>query len=170
MSRRTGPAEPVPGWRPVAVAGAALWGLAVALELPFGAWAWRALGPRGGSLLGMALNGLVALRFAITLRPGAVPLITRYARADAMGLPREAEGYTRALTALWAGLIGGFALAQAGPILDLWTTRDVTLAQALACVALFLGEHALRNRALPQLGRATPWRTLRAIREAHRAA
>lgn len=170
MSRRIGPAEPVPGWRPVALAGALLWGLAVALELAFGAWAWRALGPRGGPLLGLALNGLVALRFALTLRPRAVPLITRYARADRMGLPREAEGYTRALTALWAGLIGGFALAQAGPLLSLWTTRDVTLAQAAACLALFLGEHAWRNRALPQLGRATPWRTLRAIREAHRAA
>ena len=160
----------MPGWRPVAVAGAALWGLTVALELAFGAWAWRALGPRGGPILAVALNALVALRFAWTLRPGAIPLITRYARADAMGLPREAEGYTRALTALWAALIGGFALAQLGPLAQLWTTGDVSLAQAGACLALFLGEHALRNRALPQLGRATPWRTLRAIREAHRAA
>lgn len=170
MSRRTGPAEPVPAWRPVALAGVGLWLLAVAFELLFGAWAWHALGPRGGSVLAAALNAGVAARFACTLRPRAVPLITRYARADRMGLPREAEGYTRALTALWAALIGGFALAQLGPLAQLWTTGDVSLAQAGACLALFLGEHALRNRALPQLGRATPWRTLRAIREAHRAA
>jgi hypothetical protein len=104
----------MPGWRPVAVAGAALWGS------PSRSNCLRRLGVAGAGaagrpILAVALNALVALRFAWTLRPGAVPLITRYARADAMGLPREAEGYTRALTALWAGLIGAFALAQAGP-------------------------------------------------------
>ena len=157
----------MPPWRPVALAGAGLWLLAIGFELLFGAWAWHALGPHGGPILAAALNAGVAARFAWTLRPGAVPLITRYARADRMGLPREAEGYTRALTALWAALIGGFALAQAGPFLDLWTTRDVALAQAAACIALFLGEHALRNRRFPQHGRATPLRTLRAIGLAH---
>ena len=170
MSRPIGPAEAVSGWRRMALAGAALWLLAVAAELALGAWVLRQLGAGGAVLVAILLNGLVGLRFAATLRPGGVPLITRYARADFAGLPVEGEVYTRRLTSIWAALLGLFTLAQAGPLLGLWSTQAVSLTQAAACAALFLGEHVQRNRSLPQLGRATPWRTLRAIWGAHHAA
>ena len=89
MSRPIGPAEAVPGWRRIALAGAALWLLAVAAELALGAWVLRQLGAGGAVLVAVLLNGLVGLRFAATLRPGGVPLITRDARADFAGLPVE---------------------------------------------------------------------------------
>jgi uncharacterized membrane protein len=157
-------------WRRVALAGVALWLLAVGTELALGAWAFRQAGAQGAVLLAILLNGLVCLRFAVTLRRGGLPLITRYARADSAGLPAEGEAYTRRLTAIWTMLLGLFAIAQAGPLLGLWSTRAVSLTEAIACVALFLGEHVQRNRSLPQLGRATPWRTLRAIWGSYRVA
>lgn len=54
--------------------------------------------------------------FARTLRPGRIPLVTRiaaaieYGRLDDMPLPQQR--YTRTLTALWAGLLAGIAVAN----------------------------------------------------------
>jgi uncharacterized membrane protein len=129
---------------------------------------WLA-GRHGPALVAVLVNLAVALRFAITLRPGQVPLITRYARCDAAGLPLHAEAYTRGLTAFWCWLLAGFALLHAAAMAGWWSTATLSLLQSAACLALFLGEHALRSRLLPELGRATPWRTVRAI-IAHHAA
>lgn len=141
-----------------------LWVAAIALEvLAGGAVVWLA-GQHGPALLAVALNALVCARFAATLRPGAVPLITRYARFDRDGLPPECEGYTRALTWAWTVLIGAFSLAHAvPPLLGLGSTAMLSKAQGPIILALFLGEHVLRNLRFPHLGRATPWRTLRAM-------
>jgi uncharacterized membrane protein len=147
----------------------ALWLLAVAAEILAGAAALWLAGRHGPALVAVLVNLAVALRFAMTLRPGQVPLITRYARCDAAGLPSHGEGYTRALTALWCWLLAGFALLHMGAVAGWWTTAGLSLLQSAACMALFLGEHALRSRRLPELGRATPWRTFRAI-IAHHAA
>jgi uncharacterized membrane protein len=143
----------------------ALWLIAVGLEGVAGSVAVGLAGQHGPALVAVLLNLLAGLRFATTLRPGRVPLITRYARCDAAGLPARAEGYTRRLTAIWAGLLGLFALAHAAAASPL-STAAVAYLQAGACTALFLGEHVLRSRRFPELGRATPWRTLRAIRVA----
>lgn len=144
-------------------AGAALWVLALVLELAVGAAAVWLAGQHGPALVGVALNLLIAVRFATTLWTGRVPLITRYARADMPGLPPEAERYTRRLTIFWAWLLGGAALVHAGAAYGLWATGTVAVLQAVLFPALFLGEHVVRNRLLPQLGRSTPQRTLRAI-------
>jgi uncharacterized membrane protein len=148
-----------------AVAGSwqALWLIALALEIAAGGVAVWLAGRHGPALVGLGVNLLVALRFAITLRPGAVPLITRYARHDPAGLPVRAEAYTRRLTGAWALLLGLFTLAHAAPMLGLWTLAMVSLVEGLACIGFFLGEHALRSRLFPELGRATPRRTLRAV-------
>lgn len=129
---------------------------------------WLA-GRHGPALVAVLVNLAVALRFALTLRPGRVPLITRYARCDVAGLPSHAEAYTRGLTAVWCWLLAGFALLHAAAMAGWWSTAALSLLQSAVCVALFLGEHALRTRRLPELGRATPWRTVRAI-IAHHAA
>ncbi|WP_431280929.1 hypothetical protein ACQW02_16085 [Humitalea sp. 24SJ18S-53] len=155
-----------PEWRHDVARLATVWLLAVAVEVAVGAVFVQYVGRAGSAVIAVLMNLLVCLRFAVTLLPGRVPLITRYARSDAMGLPADREGYTHALTAVWAALLGAFALLHAGAIPDLWSSRAVALAQAVVCPAFFLGEHWWRSRALPELGRATPWRTLRAIRAA----
>jgi uncharacterized membrane protein len=141
----------------------ALWIGAALLEVAVGGVAVWLAGRHGPALVGVLLNLAVCLRFASTLRPGRVPLITRYARCDPHGLPAECEGYTRMLTTLWALLTAGFALVHAGAFLDLWSTRTVSVLQTAAFLTLFLGEHPLRAWLFPQLGRVTPWRTVRAM-------
>ncbi|MGK7868398.1 hypothetical protein [Falsiroseomonas sp. E2-1-a20] len=151
------------------LSGSAVWLLAVAAEiLAGGVLVWWA-GQQGPALVAVLVNLAVALRFALTLRPGQVPLITRYARCDVAGLPQHGEGYTRALTAFWGWVLAGFALLHALAMLGWWTTAALSLWQSVACLALFLGEHALRSRRLPELGRATPWRTCRAVLAYHAA-
>lgn len=143
--------------------GTALWLLALLIEVgSTGVAVWVA-GPHGPALVAVVLNVLVAARFAMTLRPGADPLISRYARYDAAGLPTEAEAYTRRLTTIWALLLAAFALLHATAVLDAWTTTVIAWIEAVCCVMFFLTEHLLRSLLFPQLGRATPWRTLRAI-------
>lgn len=158
------PAEPVqPSRRRLLLVvlplGLALWALEVAAGTTLLRWA----GPAGGALLAVAVNLLVALRFGLSLRAGRVPLISHYARFDRQGLPPEVEGYTRALTALWAGLLLLSALAHLLPLLGLGRTGVVLAWQALLLVGVFLGEHALRAHRFPQLRPVTPWGTLGAI-------
>ncbi|MDB5415670.1 MAG: hypothetical protein JWR10_4005, partial [Rubritepida sp.] len=92
----------------------ALWAAAIALEAMAGGVSVWFAGRHGPALVAVLLNVLAALRFAATLRPGRVPLITKYARCDEQGLPQDCEGYTRALTGCWAGLLAGFSLLHAG--------------------------------------------------------
>jgi uncharacterized membrane protein len=141
----------------------ALWIGAALLEVAAGGVAVWLAGRHGPALLAVLINLAVCLRFAATLRPGRVPLITRYARFDPQGLPAECEGYTRALTLAWAVLTAAFALVHAGAVLDLWSMRLIALLQSAAFLTLFLGEHPLRAWLFPQLGRVTPWRTVRAM-------
>jgi uncharacterized membrane protein len=142
----------------------AIWLGALAVEILAGGVVVWIAGRHGPALLAVVINLAVCARFAVTLRPGSVPLITRYARCDEAGLPRECEGYTRALTGAWAWVLLLFTLAHAGAFLDVWTTRAVSVVEGCVLLALFLGEHALRGRLFPQLGRVTPLRTLRAMR------
>lgn len=146
--------------------GPALWVLAILPELALGAAAAWLAGRHASALVAMLLNLAVAGRFALTLRPGRVPLITRYARCDRAGLPPEGEAYTRRLTSAWTGLLLGFALLHGLAMLDVWSMTAIARSQAIAFSALFLGEHVLRTLLMPQLGIATPWRTLAAIWQA----
>ena len=150
----------------VATGWAALWLLAWLLEGLAAMLAVWLAGRHGPALLAVLLNLVVCLRFAVTLRPGEVPLITRYSRFDGVPAASRCDAYTRRLTAAWAVLLGLFALAQAGAVLDLWTTRQVSALEGALLLLLFLAEHPLRRRLFPDLGKVTPWRTLRAMRRA----
>jgi uncharacterized membrane protein len=131
-----------------------------ALVLP---WEREAL----GAALAVSANLAACYGFAVTLLPGREPLISRYTRFDFGHLPPDCAGYTRALTAIWAALLGAFAAAQAAALAGLWRSADVLAAEAAVCAAVFLGEHVVRGRRFPHHGQATLRRTLRAVRLAH---
>lgn len=148
----------------------AIWVGGLLLEIAAGGMAVWLAGEHGPALLALLVNLLVAARFAVTLRPGTVPLITRYARLDPCGLPADCEGYTRGLTAAWVVLLVIFASLHAASASGAWRTGDVALWQSLVMSAFFLGEHPVRAWLFPQLGRVTPLRTLRCIWGARHAA
>ena len=112
---------------------------------------------------------LASHRFAATLLPGREALISRYTRFDFGHLPPAYGGYTRALTALWAALLAGFAVAQAAAAAGHLSASRTMAVEIAACAALFLGEHAVRGLLVPQHGPASLRRTIRAVRLAHHA-
>jgi uncharacterized membrane protein len=140
--------------------------LTILPEFALGAAAVWFAGRHAPALVAMLVNLAIAGRFALTLRPGRVPLITRYARCDPAGLPPEAESYTRRLTMAWSALLLGFALLHSLAMFNLWPVQAITWSQTITVPVFFLGEHVLRTLRLPQLGVATPWRTLAAIWQA----
>lgn len=142
---------------------------AVALDAAFAAAALSAFGARGPALLAAAFNLGAALRFGVTLLPGREPLITRFGRFDAAGLPDADGAYTRRLTRIWAAALGGFAALFAAAAAFSWPILALSAAELAACTLLFLGEHRVRNRRFPHHGQATISRTLLAIRLAYRA-
>lgn len=142
----------------------------LAVEVAGGAVALAVTGAAAPAVLAALGNACVALRFGITLLPGREPLISRYSRFDAAGLPDGHGGYTRRLTAVWTVLLGALALVYAGMGLAALPVGPILALQPFLCLGLFLGEHVLRNRLFPQHGRATPLRTLRAIRLAQGSA
>jgi uncharacterized membrane protein len=149
----------------VAVGGAAL-----TLDGACAALALAAFGAPGPAILAAAFNLGAALRFAVTLLPGREPLISRFGRFEAAGLPDRDGAYTRRLTQAWMAVLGGFAAAFAAAAALSWPVALFSAAELAVCALLFLGEHALRNHLFPHHGRATPARTLMAIRLACRGA
>lgn len=118
-------------------------------------------------------NLFASWQFAATLLPGGEPLISRYTRFDYGHLPPDLGAYTRALTVLWAALLAGFAAAQ-GAVLASGgghlSASAILAAEILACGAVFLGEHFVRNALFPHHRPITLRRTVRAVRLAHHAA
>ena len=133
-----------------------------------GAGAVAAGTDRVGALVGWlpAVGYLLAMvTFAVTLRPGAEPLIARFCRLHFGRMPAECRDYARRLTVLWAGLMA--ALAAETAALQLagrpgWIGPASALNLALM-VALFVGEHAVRRRRFPHLPASWPWHTGRAM-------
>jgi len=139
----------------------ALWGLAFLPELALARWG-------GPAAVAACFNLLAGLRFAVTLRPGAVPLITRFARIEHGRLTATGERYTRALTLGWTLLLSGFALLSMASAAGLLAWRSLAMLETALLLLSFLGEHVLRGRILPELGPARPWRTIMAVRGAFR--
>ncbi|WP_149538294.1 hypothetical protein [Siccirubricoccus phaeus] len=126
-----------------------------------------AAGRAGPALLAALGNLLASLQFGVTLRPGQEPLISRYSRYDSAARSGRLERYTRRLTASWALLLACFALAFLGAACGAWSAGLVSRLQLVLCPALFVGEHWLRRRCFPELGRVTLLRTCRAIWLSH---
>jgi uncharacterized membrane protein len=146
-------------------------GVALALALVAAAcWHWPGAASRIGLLLPVLADLAMAMHFGTTLRPGREPLIARYDRFDPASSPAESAGYTRALTRLWALLFLALAPLHAVLLLQLGLSPLPVMTVTFALMlSLFLGEHLVRSRRFPRLGRATPARTLRAVVAAHTA-
>jgi uncharacterized membrane protein len=97
-------------------------------------------------------NLLLAVLFGRTLRPGAEPLVARFARIVHGTIPAEVERYTRQVTLAWTVFFATlFALSCAlylGNFLAEWSLLANILSPILVC-AMFVGEYAVRLRALP---------------------
>lgn len=144
--------------------------LALAAEAAGGAALLRLAGEAGPALLTATGSLLASLRFGWTLRPGAEPLISRYSRFDVAGPPDRDGRYTRRLTAAWALLLGGFAVAFLAAACGLCPAGPLWTLQPALCAACFLGEHLLRRRCFPELGPVSPLQTLCAVYRCHRQA
>jgi uncharacterized membrane protein len=96
--------------------------------------------------------------FGVSLRPGATPLITAFARRLHAHFSEEERRYTVWVTQLWAGYFLAmtllslvlFALAP-WP----WWSAFATLLTPLAAAALFGGEYLLRFRRHPHFERVS---------------
>ncbi|MBR0682721.1 hypothetical protein GXW74_19675 [Roseomonas eburnea] len=149
-----------PAARPLGIAGAAVaTGGATALWVAHPGMAEAVL-----AALPLAGNLALAWHFGATLRPGRDPLITRYTRFEHAEVSAGLARYTRRLTLLWAGFfllcaaVNAATLAGHGPAAGPFAVFNLGLA-----AAFFLGEHLARAVLFPELGRARPSRTLRAV-------
>jgi uncharacterized membrane protein len=105
--------------------------------------------------------------FADTLRPGRVPLISRFAQMEQGELSAELRIYTRRLTVIWcvffaamAGLAMGLA---AWAPLQVWSLHTFFFSYLLIAM-LFLGEYIYRRWRYPHYRHASPWQLLQNIR------
>ena len=116
-----------------------------------------------------ALHALMAWTFAITLRPGATPLITAVAARVHEHFTPEMQAYTRALTATWAGYFAGMIVVSLliyafapWP----WWSLYCNVITPLAAVALFVADFAWRRWRHPDFEPVTMARAIRAYRAA----
>jgi uncharacterized membrane protein len=105
--------------------------------------------------------------FAITLRPGAMPLISALAAREHGTMTPAKAAYTRRVTLTWSGYF--FAMVALSLALYAWAPWWVwslfaNLVTPLAAIALFVGEYWLRYRLHPEFERATLLQGLRAYR------
>jgi uncharacterized membrane protein len=105
--------------------------------------------------------------FAATLRPGRVPLISRFAQMEQGELSAELHTYTRRLTIIWcvffaamAGLAMGLA---AWAPLRIWSLHTFFFSYLLIAM-LFFGEYLYRRWRYPHYRHASPWTLLSNIR------
>jgi uncharacterized membrane protein len=132
-------------WAAAALALAALllwleWG---ALERHF---------PRVFFLEHLGANLALAVAFGRTLRDGADPMCTRFARALHGALPPEVERYTRRVTIAWSAYFSAIAALSAalylGGYLAAWSLLANILNPILVAL-MFAIEYAVRLRVLP---------------------
>ncbi|MFC0676528.1 ketosynthase [Lysobacter korlensis] len=122
----------------------------------------------------VVFTGLVAWCFARSLAPPRTPLITKIAAAieydDPAQMPPAQQRYTRALTAAWAWLLAGLALANLllaliavpdGVLARLGHVPPIAISQTTwswfanllnygVVGGFFVGEYLLRHRLFPQ--------------------
>lgn len=106
------------------------------------------------------------LFFASTLRPGRVPLISRFARMEQGELSAELHAYTRRLTLVWCvffAAMAGLAMGVAAwAPLWVWSLHTFFFSYLLIAM-LFLGEYVYRRWRYPHYRHASPWTLLRNV-------
>lgn len=113
-------------------------------------------------------NGVLGYVFGRTLARGREPLCSRFAAVvHGRPLAPEIAAYTRRITAAWtiffAAIVTVSALLFATAPIETWSTFANYLTLPLAAL-MFVGEHACRRFALPNVRRSTLVETFRAYR------
>jgi uncharacterized membrane protein len=117
----------------------------------------------------LAINGLLGFSFAITLRRGSTPLITRLASRVHQHFPPPMQAYTARLTRLWVAYFALMSLLCLALYLWApwsWWSLFANLLTPLVAVGVFAGEHLLRYRIHPDFERVSIVQTVRAYRQA----
>ena len=152
------------------LAGAALLGLA-GLMLQ----AWRGGGLAPATLYvaqHVAVHVVLAIVFALTLRPGHEPLVTALARRVHGGLSPGMAAYSRKVTLAWS--VYFVVMATTSLVLfgfapfEVWAVF-ANLVTPVAMVLLFVGEYLLRYRLHPEFERATLADAMNAYSRRHAA-
>ena len=115
----------------------------------------------------VAIHLALAWTFAVTLKPGAMPLITQAATLVHEQFTAPMKAYTRRLTAVWAAYFVAMALLSLllyalAPWA--WWSLFGTVLTPLAACALFVGDHLWRRWRHPEFERVTLRGALRAYR------
>lgn len=113
-------------------------------------------------------NGALGYLFGRTLVRGREPLCSRFAAmVHGRPLAPEIAAYTRCITAAWtsffAGVVAVSALLFATASIETWSTFANYLTLPLAAL-MFIGEHACRRFALPNVRRSGMAESFRAYR------
>ncbi|MDX2019515.1 MAG: hypothetical protein SF187_04690 [Deltaproteobacteria bacterium] len=102
------------------------------------------------------INGSFLLTFGVTLRPGAQPIVERFARMLDPGLTEAEAAYCRQVTKLWCWffVLNGTAAAvlAVGAPLSWWALYTGLLAYVLMGL-LMAGEYVVRKRRFGKFGR-----------------
>jgi uncharacterized membrane protein len=97
-------------------------------------------------------NALLAFVFGRTLVRAREPLCTRFARIMHPRLPPEVEAYTRRITIAWTIFFATLSTVSvtlyAAGFLEAWSLLATVLSPVLLAL-MFVGEYAVRLRALP---------------------
>ena len=116
-----------------------------------------------------AVHASLGWTFAMTLRPGATPLITMMAERVHTHFTPAMRAYTGWLTRAWVlfffGMIGVSLLIYALTPWAWWSFFCSVLTP-LAAIGFFIGEHVLRYRRHPDFERVTMAQAVRAFRTA----
>lgn len=150
--------------------GPTLLACAVLAALLLGVWARGGVGVnRLYVLQHAAIHALLGWSFAITLRAGATPLVTRLAeRVHSRPLEPALRAYTRRVTIGWsfffAGMIAASLLIYALAPWPAWSFFCTLLTPA-AAVAAFVGEAAWRRLRHPEFEPVSMHSAVRAWRE-----
>lgn len=119
-----------------------------------------------------AIHAVIGWTFAITLRPGATPLITMLAERVHEVFTPAMRDYTRWLTGLWAGYFA-VMIALSLTIYALapwsWWSFYCNVLTPIAVFLMFAVEHVVRYRRHPDFERVSIGRAVRAY-QAHSTA
>jgi uncharacterized membrane protein len=106
----------------------------------------------------VGVNGVLAVGFGATLRPGHTPLITTLARRVHRNFTPEMAAYTRKCTLAWTLYFVGIALVSialyALAPFDTWAFF-ANLLSPITVAVMFGGEYLLRYRLHPEFERAS---------------
>lgn len=111
-------------------------------------------------------NLVLLLLFALSLRPGRMPLVTRFSRLDGARIELRIDRYTRSVTILWAVFFAAVLSVSGAAVLAGYAAAAswaINVGAPAGSLALFLLEHLYRYARPEIFGRVSIVATLRAV-------